>query len=476
MNKNIPLFFPCVLFALAISGCALPKKQPTESPVNTPGQWPAAGNNNKGSVQNDWITTFNDKKLVEITQEAVSQNFDLKAVAARMEAAKANARIAGADIYPHANAGLQGGRNDQPWVDLNPIDSGALSLNLSWEIDVWGRIRATKKAAAAESIASQLDYAGARLSLAGLAAKSWFVLVESELQVKIAQDDVVSIKQTYDLTEERFKFGATSQFDVKLIGATLKASEINLVQRKENLEKAKRDLEVVLARFPGGTISSYQELPPLIAKVPAGLPSELLMRRPDLRAAEWRYFASENRVFSAKAERLPRISLTSSIGTSSENLKSIFDNETTFWNIIGNLTQPIFEGGRIAGQIQFNQAQQKLAAMEYAQLVLNAFKEVEIVLVKENTLAEREVLQSEAYQLLKQAYSIAEEQYKAGQTDIIALQEAQRNMLNSRSSLLTIKRLRLENRVDLFLALGGDFTTPPEPFPVPVNKQKKKKP
>ncbi len=468
-NKSIFLAGFCLLMA----GCALPEKQPPASPVTPPGQWPAGSPATKGDVQNNWLGTFRDGTLTQIVQEAITKNYDLQAAAARMESARASAQIAGAPLYPQSGFAANAGRNDQPWSGNTASESVGLSLNLSWEIDVWGRLRASKKAAASDAIASAFDYEGARLSLAGQTSKAWFALIESQLQVKIATDDVESVRQTYQLSEERFKHGATSQFDVKLTGATLKSAENNLVQRRENLERAKRDMEIILARFPAGEIKGASDLPVLMTSIPAGIPSDLLLRRPDLRAADWRYFSSENRVFSAKAERLPRISLTTTLGSSSDALRNLFDNQAAFWNLVGNLTQPVLEGGRISGQIAQSQAQQKLAAAEYARLVLNAFREAEIALVREKTLAQREKLQSDAYALLQQAYTLAEEQYKAGQTDIIALLESQRNMLSSRSNLLATQRTRLENRVDLFLALGGDFSTPPQPPPeLPADNKK----
>lgn len=458
--------FLVMTFSLLATGCTLPEKQNPQSPVETPGQWPAGKEKNMGSVQNDWIKTFRDQKLDDLVAEVMAKNYDLQATAARLESARAGARIAGAPLYPQAGASANAGRSDRPWdVGDQASESVGLSMNVSWELDVWGRLRGGKAAALAEAAAVEFDYQGARLSLAGQTAKAWFTLIESDLQVQIAQDDVKSVRQTYELTLERLKYGAQSEFDVKLSGASLKAVENNLVGRRETLERAKRDLEVLLSQFPSGKIQNSKNLPSLAVKIPAGIPSELLMRRPDLRSAEWRYFASENRVFSAKAERLPRISLTSSLGTASDSLRSLFDAQAALWNFAGNLTQPIFEGGRISGQIAQAQARQKEIAAQYSKLVLDAFREVEVALVREESLAQRELLQSEAHRLLQEAYALAEEQYKAGQTDIVSLLEAQRNMLNSRSNLLNTQRLRLENRVDLHLALGGDFTTPPAPLP-----------
>ncbi|MDK3161857.1 efflux transporter outer membrane subunit [Kamptonema cortianum] len=457
MRNLLTMLALCSLAA----GCALPEKQPPSSPVAAPSGWPAGKKNNSGEVQTGWLETFKDKRLDSLVDEAIAKNFDLQATAARLESARAGAQIAGAPLYPQAGFGANAGRADNPWAGgNNASESYGMSLNVSWELDIWGRLRGARAAATADATAAQFDYDGARLSLAGQTSKAWFALIESLLQVQIAEDDVKSVRQTFELTEERLRFGAQSEFDVKLSGASLKAAENNLVQRRENLERAKRDLETILSRFPSGAIEGAPALPALAARVPAGIPSTLLLRRPDLRSAEWRYFASENRVFSAEAERLPRISLTSSLGTSSDALRSLFDAQAGAFNLAANLAQPVLEGGRISGQIAQAQARRKEVAAQYSKLVLDAFKEVEIALVRESSLAQREILQAESYRLLQEAYALAEEQYKSGQTDIVSLLEAQRNMLSSRSALLATQRARLENRVDLHLALGGDFSAP----------------
>lgn len=194
--------------------------------------------------------------------------------------------------------------------------------------------------------------------------------------------------------------------------------------------------------------------PHLIPEVPAGLPSELLLRRPDLRAADWDLFASENRLFSAKTERLPRLALTSTAGTPSVLLQDITSDKSFLYTVAANLTAPILDGGRITWNIRLSKATRDTAAAAYAQQVLTAFREVENTLSNEATLVSREQLQEKALGELRQAYRIATIRYKSGQIDIVSLLQAQRGMLAAESVLMNTRLLRLNNRIDLFLALG----------------------
>ena len=229
----------------------------------------------------------------------------------------------------------------------------------------------------------------------------------------------------------------------------------NLVQRRQNYADAKRSLETLLGRYPSAELEDRRaSFPRIIPEVPAGIPSELLLRRPDLRAADWNLFASENRLFSAKTERLPKLALTSTAGTPSVLLQDVTNDSSFLYTVAANLTAPILDGGRISGNVKLTKAQRDTAAAAYAQQVLNAFREVENTLSNEVTLVSRQRLQEKALGELRQAYQIATVRYKSGQIDIVSLLQAQRSMLSAESVLMNTRLLMLNNRIDLFLALG----------------------
>ncbi|MDX2226175.1 MAG: TolC family protein [Verrucomicrobiae bacterium] len=456
IGRNVP--FPplcCLMVLLLISACATPVKTKPSPPVDPPAAWKAVPYKHD-PVQTGWLSQFKSEDLEKIVVEAMNRNLDLQIAAARLESARAGVRGAASALYPKADAGASQGRS-QTFDPNRGTDSYGLTMNISWEIDLWGRLRAGKGAAMAVAESSRFNLEASRLSLAAQTAKAWFAAIEAQEQVRIASENLDISRRTTLLVDARYKGGAVSAFDFKLTSAQEKQSEEALVQRRQNFEEAKRTLELVLARYPAASIEVRKALPSMPAEIPVGLPSDLLMRRPDLLSAEWQLFASENRVFSARAERLPKLALTGSGGTSSNELEKLLDERALVASIVGNLTQPVFRAGEIQSRIEQQEAAQKEAAAEYAKLVLTAFSEVENSLAREAFLKQREALQAEALTQFEEAFLLARERYKAGQIDIIALLDTQRSSLNARSLLLATQRARLDNRADLMLALGGGF-------------------
>jgi len=453
-----------LILSLCITGCAIPKKTPPSSPVSIPVGWKAT-NSRSSLAPSGWLATFHDSKLDSVVREVLSDNYDLKAAAARLEGSIAQSRVTAADLYPQAGVAAAASVSTNTTAlsnssgfqyQLNPDNwEYSVHLALSWEVDVWGRLRSLTQAAKSDAASAAFTYEGAQLSLAGQAAKAWFSVLESREQIRIAEQTLASLKKTLDLTRTRHENGAVSSFDVHLSSASETSAENDLVQRRENFSEAKRSLETLLGRYPSAEMDiDHATLPNVIPQVPSGLPSELLLRRPDLRAADWTLFASENRVFSARTERLPRIALTATAGTPSVLLQNITNEQNFIYTLAANLAEPILDGGRITWNIRLNKAARAEAAATYAQQVLKAFREVENALSNEASLFSEQLLQEKALGDLREAYRIANVRYKSGQIDIVSLLQAQNSMLAAESSLVHTKLLRLNNRIDLYLALG----------------------
>ena len=447
---------------LLLAGCATPRKQEPTSPVSVPNHWKATSPPSP-IAPSGWLSTFHDPKLDAVVRGVISDNYDLKAAAARLEGVVAQSRVTASQLYPQLGGVAGANINNTPIFNspglpyqLNPGNwNYTLNLALSWELDVWGRLRSQTQASKADAASALFTYEGARLSLAGQAAKAWFSVLESREQIRIAEQTLESLKKTLDLTRTRHDNGAVSSFDVHLSSAGETTAENDLVRRQENFAEAKRALETLLGRYPSAELDmEHATIPTLIARVPAGVPSELLLRRPDLRAADWTLFASENRVFSAKAERLPRFALTSTAGTPTVLLQELTSDRSFLYKIAANLTAPILDGGRITWNIKLNKATRDAAAATYAQQVLTAFKEVENALSNESSLLAQQLLQEKALGELREAYRIANVRYKSGQIDIVSLLQAQNSMLAAESTLVHVELLRLNNRIDLYLALG----------------------
>lgn len=458
------------LAVLLLAGCAsAPSRVEPEIGVELPGDWVAAPAPEE-TLEEYWWSDFEDSGLKALIEEALENNRDLLAAAARVEAARAQARIAGADQSPDVSAGLNASRRKQNFIGL-PIPGGegqvlstktttvGLSLDVSWEVDLWGRIRAGAAAALADAQAARADYEAARLSLSGQTAKLWFALVESRQQLELARQTLDSFEDAAEWIRGRYEAGLRPSVDLRLALANVHGAEAAVQARLGEIEILERQVEVLLGRYPVGGLPEVSTLPHLPGPIPAGLPAEILSRRPDLAAAERRVVAADSRLAQARRSLYPRLSLTGSVGSSSTELGDLLDGDFSVWSIAGGLLQPVFQGGRLRANVQLSEARTREAVSSFAGAALQAFSEVESTLAVDSLLEERERALADATEQSVAARALTERRYAAGIENVFGVLDAQRRAFDAESALLTVRRLRLDNRVDLYLALGGGFDT-----------------
>jgi NodT family efflux transporter outer membrane factor (OMF) lipoprotein len=464
-----PLGSLAILLLLAGCGSA-PEVRPPVLDVDVPEAWTAVSPGEtaaeSGEGGGSWWHLFGDVKLNDLVAEALERNFDLEGAAARIDAAAAQARIAGSHLPPDLAASLTAARRKQRFVGL-PIpgddvltstsNSFGASLDVTWEIDLWGRIRSGRSAALADVEAARADLEGARLSLAAQTAKTWFAAAEASQQVRLAEETVESYGRSAEEVRERYVRGVLSSLDLRLALSNLASAEALLEAREQQLDESVRQLEILLGRYPGRGIAPAVELPGVPDPPPPGLPSDLVFRRPDLASAERRLASADARLAQARAGLYPRLSLTGGAGTASDELRDLLDRNGSVWNIVGNLLQPLFQGGRLRAGVDLAEASTRQAAAAYGGALLNAFAEVEATLAAEGRLARREDRLAEAAGQAAAAEELAGEQYRLGLVDQVTLLEAQRRNLTARSEYISARRARLDARVNLHLALGGGF-------------------
>jgi NodT family efflux transporter outer membrane factor (OMF) lipoprotein len=458
-----------LLLALLVSvatGCATsPDSQTARLEVDPPQTFDATGRTNRFPTT-AWLSDFANPRLLELVEEALSRNLDLQAAAARVEAAAANRRITAAARLPQLGATAAASRRDNA-SDLgfgiirhDKLDNISLGLNLAWEVDLWGKLKNRTQAAIAEYEAETNVLHAARLSLAANTLKAWFSAVTLQLQLQLAEETLAVFEKNLTVVEGSYKRGLPNRaLDVRLTRANVEGARGTVEARRRQRDAAGRSLEVLLGRYPADAIVLTTNLPPLHRDVPPGLPSELLNRRPDIVAAERRLAASLERVKGARKDLLPTISLSASGGTVSTDLRELLDTDRIFWNIAGNLAQPLFQGGRLRAGVDLAQANNRQAVATFSQTVLTAFQEVETFLAAEDFLRREAVALERAAAESIGGEQLAWQQYQRGLVDIITVLESQRRAFNARSSLLNVINDRLQNRINLHLALGGDFTT-----------------
>ena len=452
---------------LAACGTAPPQQRP-DLRVEIADAW-ARSDSAAAETGGSWWERLGDPELTNLVTAALASNLDLQAAAARLRAANGQAKIAGAPLWPQVNAGGGGSKRKQVFVGFPiPGDAGGgpatststtygVSLDVSWEIDLWGRLSAGRAAAVADREGAQATYSGARQSLAAQTAKAWFALIEAQRQYNLSKITVENYTTTLSQVEDRYNRGIRPSLDLRLTRVDLATSRDQFHQRKLLLERASRQVEVILGKYPSGEMASGDDLPTITESVPSGIPSDILSRRPDLIAAERRLASRAMRHKEALRSRYPRISLTGSGGRTSEALSDLSSGDFTVWSFAANLLQPLFQGGRIQGNINFTKALEDEALAIYIGSIHRAFAEVENALASEEILQARETDLSIAATEAAAARTLSENRYRRGITDLITMLTAQRSAYLTESQLLSVRRQRLDARIDLHLVLGGDF-------------------
>jgi len=434
----------------------LPTRWTSEAPVSVP----------EGAVTG-WLADFGDPRLRELVMEAVSGNYDLAAGAARIDQAQERARIAGADRLPRLDSSHRTSRSQSARgaaFQNTRANNFSLSVDLSWEVDLWGRVKNLRDAELDRLGAEANLYEAARLSLAANVAKTLFEAVELRQQIDLTRRNLRSLRTNLEILDARLDAGDADDrtaLEISLSRADVARAESNLLASSQRQDGAKRTLETLLGRYPEGAIEISDRFPAMRREVPAGLPSELLLRRPDLLAAEARVDALFKEVSASRKALLPSFGITGNVGTfSTREFSDILDLNRLVWGIGYNLSRPLYQGGRLRANIRLDEARRDELVASYAETALVAFREVEAALAAERYLTGQRRALTTAATEARRAETLSLSQYEEGLVEIITLLESQRRSFDAQSALLGIEFELLRNRVDLYLALGGDFDHP----------------
>ena len=434
-------------------GCAVPT--PREAPaIDLAEPFAPAGSN---EMPAEWWLLFADPRLDGYIADALGQNLSLNAARSRIDQARATMRREGAVLYPGLDT--TGGIG----FDVAPTGQdglrGSLTVSASYEIDLWGRIGAGQDALTLDTLARSADLQAMAMALTAEIASVWYGLVESRGQLQLLDQQRQANANVLQLVELRFELGHVGAQDVLRQRQLLEARAGERLQLLSNIAVLEHRLAILLGKAPQGfSAADSDTLPPLPDLPATGLPADVLLQRPDVRAAFLRLQAADLRVAAAVADRYPRLSLSASIGTSSQ-AGDIF----TDWlgTLAMNLFSPIFEGGRRAAEVDRAAAVAEEVFNEYGQRILVALGEVEDALARDS-------YQSEIVESLKVQVALAEEvvqrsrgSYERGGVAFVTVLEALTSHQALERSLLTAERTQLQHRIDLCRALGGTWDVPP---------------
>lgn len=472
------LIFP-LLFLLAISGCAVgPDYERPELRAPIPDEWTEHANSpslnaalpDSNSDHWLWWTAFGDSTLNELVAEALAYNDDLATAAARVLEARALYGGARSTRWPTFEVGGTVARSKvslpATQFPVSPYNNFFdVNGTLRYEADLWGKLSRGRESALATLIASEQDRRAVAQQLIAQVVRTWLAVQELELQVVLTTQTITSFQESLTTVQDRYQRGLVPALDVHLASQNLVTAQAAKPAFQENLSVARRALEILVGRFPDGRILVSDGGPPTVMPtplppVPAGLPADLLNRRPDLQAAEMRLHAAVARIGESKAALYPRINLTATGGTKSLELSELATPSTNVWSLAANLFMPLLNRGATQAQIKAATARAEQAVAIYRKAVLTAFAEVGDALDRDFFESRQEVLLTESAQHARRAVSLAQDRYRRGLDNLLVTLESQRRLFTAESRLLTTQRIRRTARIDLIQALGGPWESP----------------
>ncbi len=449
-----------LLLVLALTACSS-RGQPPPPQIAYPAQFVAQFEGDMPLT--NWVAAFDSEELNALLHQVLQHNFALKETEARLSAAAAQAELAGARLYPTVDFALSASRTE----NLHPGRSDSLTrfpgvsqygafFNVRWEADVWGRLSAAEKAASYDYEAALSDYRASRHSLIAQTVKSWLLFIEGGRQRQLASDFLQNMKKAVEVSDAFYQAGEVSL--VALAHARTEAARAaqRLVEIQRAQRSAGRALQLLSGRYPDAGLQTSGEFPALPDWPAAGLPAELLERRPDIRAAERRVAAAFNRLEQSRAAKLPALQLSASLGGSSTALKTLIEPQNVLWTVATNLLFPLFNGGEREAEIKMRNAEQRAALAAYRQTALAAFNEVETGLDDNQLLRERQRQLIQARTQSELAEKIALEKFRLSEIELLELLQTVRETLSVRMDEVRARRELLSQQVDLYLALGGE--------------------
>lgn len=459
MNKKMA----ALIAAGFIGGCSLtPEYTRPDAPVA--GAYPAdpAGQGDRAAADIGWREFFPDENLQALIKLALDNNRDLRTAALRIEEARALYNIQSADRLPNVNAGFSGNRTRTPAslsITGQPVISSSYQVGLSlasFELDFLGRVRSLNDAALSLYLASDEARQAAQISLVAEVAKAALAVRALTEQQELAQKSLEGREAAYKLAKQRFDVGASSALDLRLNETLMLATRVTLVTLSRQRAQAMNGLALLTGKPltdlpPVQTLSAQN----IVAEFPAGLPSDLLTRRPDIRASEQRLKAANANIGAARAAFFPRITLTAGIGTASNELSGLFQSGSDTWSFSPQVVLPIFDGGRNRSNLTLTEVRKNLAIADYEKTIQIAFREVADALVARASLdqqidAQRAVQEAQADRL-----RLADLRFQNGVSSFIDVLDAQRELSSAEQALVQARLLRLTNAIDLYRSLGG---------------------
>lgn len=457
-----------VLTSSVLAGCVslAPEYQRPAAPIAQ--QWPADSavdaTHVAAPVDLSWQTLFADPKLRQTVDLALENNRDLRKAVLNIERARALYRIQRAHLLPEVSAGVSGNSGRTP-ASVSSTGTAVTShsyradLNIGWELDLFGRVRSLSDQALQEYFATEAAQYAARLGLISEVSTTYLILAADREQLALAEETLRSRQDAYEMQRKLRDIGNASDLALRQAESELEAARDQALALQASVATDRNALELLVgAPLPAdGQPDRPLESMLAVQDLPAGLPSDLLQRRPDILAAEYRLQGANANIGAARAAFFPSISLTGGIGRASDSLSNLFDGGTRAWNFLPQISVPIFSGGRLRANLAVAKVDRDLAVADYEHAIQGAFREVADALAIGSRLDGRLDAQKRRVDAASEAYALVQRRYDNGVSSYLEVLDAQRTLYAAQQNWITTRLARQSNVITLYKALGGDF-------------------
>ena len=445
------------------------------------------------TIPKDWWNIFQDENLNVIMNEFLNNNYDLKIALLSLQASQSLSVFNKNSLFPDLSFGLGNSIKQtnnkgtqlenikiptieeiidnttdetighihgfEELEEISITENHQLSLSSQWEVDLWGKMSSNNLSIDKDLEIQQNDFNFFKFSVISQAIKIYFNVVELNEQVNLANSSVIANQDVFNIVEERYNKGiGASLLDYRLAKSNLLISQASLEQRKMTLDSYKRQLEALIGRYPTGNVLISSSLSNYLPVIPGNLPSDIIKNRPDIISSYNKIESAELDLYHANKMKYPSFNLTSSIGTSSGELKDILNGDALVWGLGSNILLPIFQNGKLKANEDLAESIYEKAKIEYYNTLLEAFSEIENKLAASQMLDTQVLLLMEALDEAQKTYELAKDRYNKGLIDLLTVIDSQKRMFNTESQMILSRRVLIENRIDLLICLGGNFS------------------
>lgn len=427
--------------------------------VETPKQWQGSNAKDNGPILNDWFLAFNDNTLNALIQNALSNNYDFKANQFAMQLAQQQVVISGASLLPELSLNATQSRKKSVTETGTKISNSAdISAKLSYEVDLWGKLSDEQRRANLALASAKHKLKHQELNLVATVARTWFDLVSANQLLALYQQRANNQTRNLDIIQSSYRLGLNQALDVYLTQNNVNSEKARVIDQQHQVQKLQRQLELLIGEYPKGVLSAPNSLPLITKDIALSEPSQLLTQRFDIASSWYDLLASDASLAIAHKKRFPSFTLTASTGDSADKLSNLLDGNALAWSLLGNITAPIFNSGRL--EAAENQAELTLRQKEqrYLEQVYQAFADVENAIGNRQALKQRYQHFLQAKENAEAAEKLAFDQYMKGLVSYTSVLESQRRAFDAQTQLIQLTNQLLQNRINLYVSLGGSNT------------------